>query len=253
MYSTPLPRLFLPLLLAALFSLLPLLGRAVEPAGPTQAAREAGPEYLHALQRAGEAYARRDFPAALEGLDAAEQIHPEVPDTWSMRGAVYAEQRAYEKAEDAFTHAARLAPKGFWPRYNLAQLLFVEKKYGEAEAAFEKLLAGPGSQRELVQFKLVLLDLLQGKAGPAQKVLAAMKDPSDTVAYYFAHAAWEFAHDDQKQGKYWVMTGIKIFGLERSYPFYDALADVGWVKKRTAGGVPAPAMTLPMATPAVSP
>lgn len=226
--------------------------RATEPAGASQAAREAGPVYLRALERAAAAYSQRDFPDALEKLDAAEQIQPGIPDTWSMRGAIYAEQRAFEKAEDAFDHASQLSPNAFWPRYNLAQLLFMQKKYGEAEAAFEKLVSDP-DHRELVQFKLILLDLLQGNRDKAQTVLRSMKEPSDTAAYYFAQAAWEFSHQDRKQADYWVATGVKIFGIERCYSLYDALADIGWVAKRTAKMTGLPPLSLPMATPQLSP
>lgn len=198
------------------------------------------------------AYAQRDFSTALDKLDLADHIHPEVQDTWSMRGAIYAEQRAFEKAEDAFQHAAKLAPENFWPRYNLAQLLFMQKKYGEAEAAFERLGADP-KHRELVQFKLIILDILQNQLDKAQVVLQSMKEPSDTAAYYFAHAGWDFAHKNQREGEYWVVTGMRIFGVERCYSYYDVLADLGWVSKRTANTTGVPPLSLPMATPAVLP
>ena len=242
----------LPIALFLFLAGLSLPGRATEEAGASQQARDAGPVYLRALERAAVAYAQRDFPVALEKLELADQIHPGVQDTWSMRGAIYAEQRAYEKAEDAFDHASALAPENFWPRYNLAQLLFMQKKYAAAEAAFEKLGDDP-QHRELVQFKLILLDLIQNNPGKASVVLQSMKEPSDTAAYYFAHAAWEFAHQNQREGQYWVVTGIKIFGLERCYSMYDALADLGYVSKRTAKMTGIPPLSLPMATPAVLP
>lgn len=239
---------FLVVILAG--SLLP--ARAAEQAGASQAAREAGPVYLRALERAALAYAQRDFQGALEKLELAEQIHPGIQDTWSMRGAIYAEQRAYEKAEDAFEHAEKLAPDNFWPRYNLAQLLFMQKKYAEAQGAFEKLEGDP-EHRELVQYKVILLALLQGDTGKAEAVLGSMKEPSDTAAYYFAHAACEFARQNRTQGEYWVAAGIKIFGIERCYSLYDSLADLGWVEKRNAKSARIPSISLPMATPSVLP
>ncbi len=54
-----------------------------------------------------------------------------------------------------------------------------------------------------------------------------MKFPSDTAAYYFAHAAWGFAQKDEKEGQYWCKTGLKVFGLPRCTSFYDALAGAG--------------------------
>ena len=100
----------------------------------------------------------------------ADQIHPDVPDTWNMRGAIYAEQHAYEKAEDAFEKASKLNPGDFWAPYNLAQLLMMEKKYGPAVQGFQKLEVYKGHE-ELVQFKIVFCSLMDGKTDQAKQVL----------------------------------------------------------------------------------
>ena len=67
----------------------------------------------------------------------ADQIAPNIPDTWNLRGAIYAEEHDYEKAEDAFEKAGKLKPGDFWPKYNIAELMLMQKKYGPAAAAFE--------------------------------------------------------------------------------------------------------------------
>jgi tetratricopeptide (TPR) repeat protein len=228
--------------------------RAAQESQPSKAAYAAGEQYLRALQAAGAAYLHRDFTAALSKLDVADQIAPNVPDTWSMRGAIYAEQHAYEKAGDAFTKAGELNPGDFWPPYNTAELLLLEKKYDDAAAAFEKLEVY-GGHEELVQFKIVYADLLAGKPAAAKPVLDAMKFPSDTPAYYFAQSAWSFADKNEKEGFYWSHTGLKVFGIIACLPFYDALASVGWLPMRNAdGSVPEPttfSSSLPAATPAL--
>ena len=224
---------------------------AAQPAAPSKAALNAGMPYIRALAGAGVAYANRDFSKALDQLDIADQIQPDIPDTWNMRGAIYAEQHAFEKAEDAFEKAGKLNPGDFWPRYNLAQLLLMQKKFGEAAAAFQKLMIY-GGHEELVQFKIVFADLLAGKPDEAKPVLDAMKFPSDTPAYYFAHAAWGFARKDEKEGNYWTGAALKVFGIGQTVSFYDSLAGVGWVGARGADGA-APARTdlttMPGATP----
>jgi tetratricopeptide (TPR) repeat protein len=233
---------------------------AAQESAPSKAALDAGAPYLHALQLAGAAYLHRDFTGALTKLDLADQIAPNIPDTWSMRGAIYAEQHAYEKAGDAFEKAAELNPGDFWPPYNTAELLLLEKKYPEAAQAFEKLEVYAGHE-ELVQFKIVFAYLLAGKPESAKPVLDAMKFPSDTPAYYYAHSAWAFAHNDEKQALYWSNAGLKIFGLIKCLSFYDALASAGWLPMRnTDGSIPTqtgltaspaaqPAVGLPGATP----
>ena len=206
---------------------------------------------MRALESAASAYATRHFTVALDKLDMADQIHADVPDTWIMRGAIYAEQHAFEKAADAFEKANKLNPGDFWPPYNIAELLLVQKKYAEAEGAFEKLSVYQGHE-ELVQFKIVFADVMQGKKDDAKKVLDTMKFPSNTPAYYFANAAWYFANKDEKQGNYWTHAGIKVFGLDHCVSYYDILADVGWVPMRNAdGSVPEPTQlsTLPAVAP----
>ena len=230
-----------------------LSGRAAQESEASKAALAAGPTYLRALQAAGAAYLHRDFAGALDKLDVADQIAPNIPDTWSMRGAIYAEQHAYEKAGDAFEKAAALNPGDFWPPYNMASLLMLEKKYPEAAAAYEKLEVY-GGHEELVQFKIVCAYLLAGEPKAAKPVLDAMKFPSDTPAYYFAHSAWAFANKDRKEGFYWSNAGLKVFDLLTCLSFYDSLASVGWLPMRNEDGtVPEPTdlTTLPAATPAV--
>lgn len=225
---------------------------ATQESGPSEAAMKAGTAYMRALETAASSYASRDFARALEKLDEADQIHGDIPDTWTMRGAIYAEQHAYEKAQDAFEKANKLNPGDFWPPYNLAELLLLEKKYGEAAGAFEKLSVYRGHE-ELVEYKVVFADLLAGKPDEAKRVLDGMKFPADTPAYYYANAAWAFAHKDEKDGDYWSKAALKVFGIEKCVSYYDALAGVGWLPMRNAdGSVPAPAdlTTLPAVSPA---
>jgi tetratricopeptide (TPR) repeat protein len=152
-----------------------------------------------------------------------------------MRGAIYAEEHAFEKAEDAFEKEESLLPADFWPKYNIAELLLMQKKFAPAADAFRKLQVYR-EHEELVQFKAVFCSLVAGNADDAKPVLDGMKFPSDTPAYYFAQSAWAFAHKDQNQGFYWSRTGLKVFGLSRCVSFYDALAQVGWLPMRAADG-----------------
>jgi len=208
---------------------------AAQETGLTQAAKDAGEAYVRALLTAGALYAQRDFTKALDKLDVADQIHPDVPDTWYLRGAIYAEQHNFDKAKEAFEKAAKLNPGDFWPQYNLAELLLMQKKYGPAAEAFKGLEVFAGHQ-ELIQFKIVFAELLLGNPDAAKPVLDAMKIPCDTPAYYFAHASWGFAHKDEKEGNDWTAAGLKIFGPGRCLAFYDSLVAVGWLPMRNADG-----------------
>ena len=220
---------------AAVIVVAPISVHAEQEAGMSQAAIDAGQTYARALESAASAFAGRDFPKALEKLDDADEIHANIPETWNMRGAIYAEEGEFTKAEDAFQKAASLTPSDFWPPYNLAELLMLEKKYSQAATAFQKLEVYQGHD-ELVQFKEVFANVLAGNKDAAKKVLDAMKFPGDTPAYYFAHSAWGFASKDEKEGHSWVRSAIKVFGPEKCIAFYDQLVRVGWLQARGSDG-----------------
>jgi len=235
---------------AALFAI-PLTTLAVQEAGPSKAALDAGDSYLHALQAAAQAFMSKDYSKALDKLDMADQIQPNIPDTWRMRGAIYAQERAYEKAEDAFEKESKLNPGDFWGPYNLAELLLLQKKYAEAAVAFQRLQIYRGHE-ELVQFKVVLAKCLDGKPQEAKPMLDSMKFPGDTPAYYFAHAAWAFATKDVKEGYYWCESGVRIFGQDQCLSYYDAMVGPKWMPMRNPDGTyPATSqsLALPSATP----
>jgi tetratricopeptide (TPR) repeat protein len=221
---------------------------ATQASGPSKAALDAGMSYLQELQDAALAYAGRDFDKALAKLDLAEKAHPNIPDTWDLRGAIYAEQHDFPKAQTAFEQAYKLSPRDFWPPYNLAQLLLMQKKYAEAAAAFQKLEVYKG-QQELVQFKIIYSEVLEAKNDDAKTVLDAMKFPGDTPAYYFAHSAYGFATKNEKDGNYWYQAGLKVFGPDRCVSYYDALVNAGWVPARGSdGSIPQPAHMVTMPT-----
>jgi tetratricopeptide (TPR) repeat protein len=222
---------------------------AIQETGPSKAAMAAGPAYMRKLETAASAYSIRDFKQALDDLEEADQIHANIPDTWNMRGAIYAEEQQYDLAREAFEKASKLNPGDFWPPYNIAQLLLFEKKYADAADEFKSLEVYHGHE-ELVQFKIVFAELLAGNDGAAKEELDSMKFPCDTPGYYFAHAAWSYAHKDEKEGAYYVRASVKVFGDQGSSTYYDSLAGLGWVRARNKDGtIPvqqaAPSMTLP--------
>jgi Flp pilus assembly protein TadD len=221
--------------LVVLAAVVPISIRADQETGLSDAAKNAGDAYLRALQQAGAAYQQQDYAKALAKLDIADQVQQNIPDTWNMRGAIYAQEHDFDKAEDAFEMAGKLNPGDFWPQYNVAELMLMQKQYGQAVTAFQRLSVY-GGHEELVQFKIVFASLLEGKKDVAKPVLDAMKFPCDTPAYYFAHAAWGYASGDNKNGNYFARWGIKVFGVPQCAAFYDALAGAGWVPARTADG-----------------
>jgi len=201
---------------------------------------KAGTVYMGLIRDAADAFIKRDFPTAEKKLDEADKIKPDLFDSICLRASIYAELREFPKAQLYYEKALTIQPNSFLPKFNLAEMLLMQKKFEEAQTAFEQLAVPPGRARELVDFKIVLAALGKGNDARAREVLDHMKFPSDSGAYYYANAAWEFAHGKKDKANDWIQSGDSIFGHARNYSFYDSLADMGWVTARQspAAGTP---------------
>ena len=188
-------------------------------------------KYRDTLNEALDRYHQRDFDGALQRLNAAEKIQPGQPESANLRGAIFSEQHDFERAREEFERILKKAPSSFWPRYNLAEILLMQKKAAEARDAFAKLPPNP-AYRELIEFKILITYLLEHEDAKAEAKLNSVRFPSDTAAYYFCHAAWELAHHEEEKGQGWIRSGLQIFGPARCAMLYDSLADMGWVEAR---------------------
>jgi tetratricopeptide (TPR) repeat protein len=200
-------------------------------ASPIQLTRQQRDDYRRLLGMAGEYFKDRKMDLALQKLDEADAIFPDFIEALNLRGAVYAEKGDFGRANAHFDKALLAEPRAFWPRFNKAEVLLMEKKYAEARTAFEEMLAKVPSS-DMVQFKLVLIHLKENDIEAAKNQLDRMKFPSDSAAYYYAHAAFELAQGKKEDGQYWIKSGDAIFGFERNVVLYDSLADLGWLEKR---------------------
>lgn len=182
----------------------------------------------------------RKFEEALKALDKADKEKPNTSMSYNLRGAVYTEMKDYPKAKEFFEKAKTAAPQQFAPQFNIAELLFVQKKYKEARSAFQKLqTAFP--KEELLQFKIYLTYLLDGTEAEAKAQLDAFKFPSDTPAYYFAHASWAFKHQNLKDAQSWIQSSLNIFPMNQNEIFIESIEDLGWITKGDAKPAASPA------------
>lgn len=188
------------------------------------------PAYVQVLRRAIQSFSERDFAAANQQLDEAEKMFPPSVYSLNMRGAIAIEQKRFEEGEKHCQAALKQDPKFFPARFNLAEIPFVQKRYAEARKGFEELLE-KDPKNELLQYRIFLTYLLEGNDPAAQKALEAIRFPSNTAAYYYAHAAWEFAHGNEEKALGWVRSGDWVFPAFRNTNFADVLADLGWLKR----------------------
>ncbi len=208
---------------------------------------KATPEYLNALREAVRAFNARDFTATVKAIDAAEALSPPNALTLNTRGAALIEQNKFADGADYCRKALAIDPKFYPARFNLCEVPLVQKRYPEARGMFQQLLE-ESPKDELVQFRILLTWLLEGKDEEARRALESIPFPGNTPAYYYGNAAWEFTHGNPEEANKWVMRGNWVFKPDVTANFSQPFLEIGWLK-----AVPPASTTLPELLPQDSP
>src|ERR1700745_2944634 len=106
-----------------------------ENVAPTKAELE---EMYNAAFRAFDA---NKFSEALKQLDAIDARQPDLAASKNLRGVILMRQGNYDQAEAALQEAARIDPKFWNGRFNLAEIPFLQKDWAEARKRFDELLS----------------------------------------------------------------------------------------------------------------
>ncbi|MCB1276197.1 tetratricopeptide repeat protein [Prosthecobacter sp.] len=188
------------------------------------------------LMEARDMRVQQRFTDALEKLDAAEKLAPNVADIYALRGDIYLapRRRDFELALPQFEKAAELQPDSPLPKFNLAEYYFVKHDFDTALKAFTKLTADypklPMVIRHLVHYKRALCELKLGHRPAAEKIVAdTFTFMDDTPAYYFSKSALAFDQDDKAKANEWIQRGVAVFKAQRCEPYYDAFKELRWV------------------------
>src|SRR6266566_10144430 len=91
--------------------------------------------------KAFRAFDTNNFPEALKDLDAIDARQPDLAESQNLRGVILMRQGNYDKAEAALLEAARIDPKFWNARFNLAEIPFLKKDWVEARTRFQQLLS----------------------------------------------------------------------------------------------------------------
>src|SRR5207248_1036613 len=158
------------------------------------------------------------------------------------------EQQKYGEAEGFFNEALKVDPKFREAQFNLADVPFRNKDYAEARDRFQALLKQtPGGDKnqaaQLINFKIFLTYLLEGKDSRAQKLKEQFQFSGDTPALYYAEAAWEFKHDNVEKANDWVASARKIYPSASNALYAGGFYDLGWLKSAMAVSSPTPTAT----------
>src|SRR6266511_5393235 len=189
------------------------------------------------------------FAEALKQLDAIDTRQPDLAASKNLRGVILMRQGNYDKAEAALQEAARIDPKFWNARFNLAEIPFLKKDWAEARKRFEQLLSNGESDlakeaSQLIQYKILLTYLQEGKGNMVDSMLAKLELSPDTPAVDYVKAAVALQQKNQSEAKDWISAAEKNYSPQLNKLFAESLYEVGWLEKPAGEGRPSlPLMT----------
>jgi tetratricopeptide (TPR) repeat protein len=187
--------------------------------------------------KAFRAFDTNNFPDALKELDAIDARQPDLAESQNLRGVIMMRQGIYDKAEAALHEALRIDSKFWNARFNLAEIPFLKKDWAEARNRFQELLSSNASElqgeaTQLIQYKILLTYLLEGKENMVDSILAKFELSPDTPAVHYANAAIALQQNKTKEAKDWMAQAEKNFSPQLNKLFAESLYEVGWLQKQ---------------------
>ena len=184
------------------------------------------------------AFEGSNYPEALKQLDAMDARQPDVAESQNLRGVIYMRQGLYDKAETALLEALRINPKFWNARFNLAEVPFLKKDWTQARDRFQQLLSSNASEledeaKQLIQYKILLTQLLDGKENMVDSILAKFELSPNTPAVHYANAAIALFHKNTAEAQDWIGAAQKNFSPQLNKLFSESLYEVGWLEKQT--------------------
>src|SRR5213080_2040164 len=187
--------------------------------------------------KAFRAFDANNFSEALKELDAIDARQPDLAESQNLRGVILMRQGIYDKAEAALHEALRIDSKFWNARFNLAEIPFLRKDWAEARNRFQELLSSNASElqgeaTQLIQYKILLTYLLEGKENMVDSLLAKFELSPDTPAVHYANAAIALQQNKTKEAKDWMAQAEKNFSPQLNKLFAESLYEVGWLQKQ---------------------
>src|SRR5205814_4233339 len=178
-----------------------------------------------------------NFSEALKRLDEIDARQPDVAESHNLRGVILMRQANYDQAEAALQEAVRIDPKFWNARFNLAEIPLLKKDWAGARKRFQQLLSAnasdlQGDAAQLIQYKLLLTYLMEGKENMIDSILAKFELSPDTPAVHYANAAIALQQNKTKEAKDWMAQAEKNFSPQLNKLFAESLYEVGWLQKQ---------------------
>ncbi len=208
----------------------------VETTKPSDAGRERYREFSVHLDAAKHAFDRHDITATLAELDKASAISGSHCEVHNLRGSCHVELREFDKALEEFRKAEALSKANPSIQFNIAEVLFVTKRWSEALEALEKVSGQlPVESVELSHLVDLKILLYHSALGNDEKAKALAERPGindDSPFFYFAKAASFHIHHQPAIAERWLTSAREKFpDPEVLAPWFDAFTEYGWITR----------------------
>ena len=186
------------------------------------------------LEKAKGEFHEGNFGESLTLLDQIDKAKSGNAESLDLRGSVYFELGKSAEAKKAFHAASEADANAFAPRLHLADVLLREKKFSDARDAYTDLIEKTNiqTQGEKLRYGVLLTYLFENNEVRAQTALDRITFPTESAAYYYAQAAWEFAHKRKGDAIKWLKAASRMFGSKGVGWFARPLYDYGWTKEK---------------------
>lgn len=203
---------------------------------PSDAERERHREFGSHLDAAKHAFAKHGIPTTLSELDKAAAINGSHCEVHNLRGSCHVELREFDKALEEFRKAEALSKANPSIQFNLAEVLFVTKRWSEALEALEKvsgqLPAESVELSHLVDLKILLCHSALGNDERAEALAEKPGINDDSPFFYFAKAASFHIHHQPAIAESWLTSAREKFpDPEVLAPWFDAFTEYGWITR----------------------
>lgn len=183
--------------------------------------------------------ARREFQkgnlaAARAALDQFEKSSQPTVESYDLRGCIDMEQGNFSEAATAFASAHDANPSIFAPRLHAGDSLLRQKQFAEARNVYETLLKETNIliSTERLRYVVLLTYLGEKNDDSANRTLEQITFPTQSPLYYYAQAAWAFAHGKSRDAQKWLKSAEKVYDSTVTSWFARPLYDFGWIKDK---------------------
>jgi len=171
---------------------------------------------------------QQQLDAALDKANAAVQAAPQNADAYGLRGAVYAEKKAWDQAEKDYQTSLQLDGNNVHLKFDFAEVQFMQQKYDAARPGFVALEQDP-NMGDLAEYKAFLCDLFGAHEEAASKELDNFNQTGSNASYYFANAAWDLYHKKPDDARGWLMSATKIYQPPKFKRYASSLISLGYM------------------------